>query len=187
MSIKQQTRDASEYAQLFAEIRQPLENYIIIPRVTSERRKYVPFGFFTSDNIVHDSCICVPDAGLEIFALMISSMHMCWMKYTCGRLENRYRYANTLVYNTFPWPDLTTKAREQLMKTGQSILDAREMYPDAKLVDLYDPYTMPPSLRKAHQANDLVVDKLYQAKPFESERERIEFLFMRYDVMISGK
>lgn len=187
MSVKQQTRDASEYAQLFAEIRQPLENYIIIPRVTSERRKYVPFGFFTSDNIVHDSCICVPDAGLEIFALMISSMHMCWMKYTCGRLENRYRYANTLVYNTFPWPDLTTKAREQLMKTGQSILDAREMYPDAKLVDLYDPYTMPPSLRKAHQVNDLVVDKLYQAKPFENERERIEFLFLRYDVMISGK
>ena len=88
-------------------------------------------------------------------------------------------------YNTFLWPDLTTKGREQLTKTGQAILDARKRYPDAKLVDLYDPYTMPPSLRKTHQANDLVVDKLYPTKPFESERERIEFLFMRYDLMLS--
>ncbi|MXW13966.1 MAG: class I SAM-dependent DNA methyltransferase [Rhodothermaceae bacterium] len=180
-STKQQTRAASDYAQLFAEIRQPVENYIVIPRVTSERRQYVPFGFFTADNIVHDTCTCVPDGGLDLFAMMISSMHMCWMRYTCGRLKSDFRYASTLVYNTFSWPALDSKAKAKLTETGQTILDARTNHVGATLADLYDPDAMPPDLRKAHRTNDLAVDKLYRRKPFESERERIEFLFARYE------
>ncbi len=110
-------------------------------------------------------------------------MHMCWMRYTCGRLKNDYRYANTLVYNTFPWPELNIKSKAKLVETGQAILDARTNHPGATLADLYDPLAMPSDLRRAHQINDLAVDKLYRRKPFESERERIEFLFERYDCM----
>lgn len=179
-STKQQTRNASDYAQLFAEIRQPKKNYIVIPRVTSARRQYIPFGFFTADDIVHDTCTCIPDGGLDIFAMIISSMHMCWMRYTGGRLKTDYRYSNILVYNTFPWPDLNNKAKARLIETGQTILDARANHLGATLADLYDPDTMPPDLRRAHRVNDLAVDKLYRSKSFESERERIEFLFARY-------
>ncbi len=182
-SRKQQTREAANYPHLFTEIRQPKQNYIVIPQVSSERRQYVPFGFFDADDIVHNSCTCIPDGGLDIFSMMLSAMHMCWMRYTCGRLESRYRYANTLVYNTFPWPELNIKSKAKLVETGQAILDARTNHPGATLADLYDPLTMPSDLRRVHQVNDLAVDKLYRRKPFESERERIEFLFERYDCM----
>lgn len=180
-SRKAATRRAAETPQLFMEIRQPAHHYIAIPQHTSERRDYVPFGFFDPQDIVHNSCTCVPGGEADTFGLMISAMHMCWMRYTCGRIKSDYRYSNTLVYNTFPWPDLDGKARDTLTKTGQAILDARNNHPGATLADLYDPDAMPPNLRKAHRENDRAVDRLYRRKPFESERERIEFLFARYE------
>ncbi|MDF1806851.1 DNA methyltransferase [Hyphomonas sp.] len=180
-SKKPATRKAADYPQLFMEIRQPTTNYIAIPQHTSERREYVPFGFFSANDIAHNSCTCVPDGGVDTFAAMISAMHMCWMRYTCGRIKSDYRYANTLVYNTFPWPQLNDKVRAALTRTGQAILKARENHPGATLADLYDPDAMPPDLRKAHRENDLTVDRLYRKKPFESERDRVEFLFARYE------
>jgi hypothetical protein len=105
------------------------------------------------------------------------------MRTVTGRMKSDYMYSVGVVYNTFPWPDLSDKARGKLTATGQAILDARENYPEATLADLYDPDAMPADLRKAHRANDLAVDKLYRAKPFESERERVEFLFARYETL----
>ena len=180
-STKEKTKEAAQIPQLFTEIRQPQSSYIVIPMHTSERREYVPFDFFDADVIVHNSCTCVPDAHLFDFAAMSSQMHMCWMRYTCGRLESRFRYANTLVYNTFPWPDLIAKAKATLTKTGQTILDARDNHPGATLADLYDPDAMPPDLRRAHSANDQAVDRLYRKRPFDSERERVEHLFALYE------
>ena len=116
-----------------------------------------------------------------MFALVISIIHMAWMRTVGGRTKSDYQYTNRIVYNTFPWPELNDKAKAILTKTGQAILDARAEWPEATLADLYDPDTMPANLRKAHIANDKAVDKLYRKQPFESERERVEHLFMLYE------
>ena len=108
-------------------------------------------------------------------------MHMGWMRTVTGRMKSDYMYSVGVVYNTFPWPDLTEKAKATLTQTGQAILDARAAWPEATLADLYDPDAMPANLRKAHQANDKAVDRLYRKQPFESERERVEHLFMLYE------
>lgn len=108
---------------------------------------------------------------------------MAWMRAVTGRMKSDYMYSVGVVYNTFPWPDLDDKAKALLNKAGQDILDARANHPGATLADLYDPDAMPPDLRKAHRANDLAVDRLYRKKPFESERERVEFLFARYEAL----
>jgi len=112
-------------------------------------------------------------------------MHMAWMRTVTGRMKSDYMYSVGVVYNTFPWPELDDKARATLTKTGQAILDARAAHPGATLADLYDPDVMPADLRKAHRDNDRAVDRLYRAKPFESERERVEHLFMRYEKLTS--
>ncbi len=180
LSPTKSVREFSEYPSLFTQDRQPTVNYVGVPEVSSEARQYIPIGLLSPDVIASNKLQIVPDANGPIFSLLTSSMHMAWMRAVSGRLESRYSYAPT-VYNTFPWPDLTDKAKATLTKTGQAILDARANHPGATLADLYDPDTMPPDLRKAHRANDLAVDKLYRKKPFESERERVEFLFARYE------
>lgn len=108
---------------------------------------------------------------------------MAWLRAVGGRLKSDYRYSIGMVYNTFPWPDLDNAAKAALSATGQAILDARANHPGATLADLYDPDAMPPDLRRAHKANDAAVDRLYRKKPFESERERVEFLFARYEAL----
>lgn len=146
---------------LFQEIRQPDTDYIVIPRVSSERRRYVPMGFLGSEIIVSDAVQLVPNATLYEFGILTSNVHMAWMRVVCGRLKSDYRYSKDIVYNNFPWPTPTDAQKAKIEQTAQAILDARALYPDSSLADLYDEATMPPELRKAHQQNDKAVMQAY--------------------------
>lgn len=147
---------------LFAQITQPIGvPCIIVPRVSSERRSYVPMGFNNGDTIFTDQVQLIPDATLYHFGILTSFVHMSWMRAVCGRLKSDYRYSKDIVYNNFPWPTPTDKQRQKIEQTAQAILDARNLYPDCSLADLYDEITMPPELRKAHQQNDRAVVEAY--------------------------
>ena len=139
----------------------PKGTYIIIPRVSSERRRYVPIGFLTADILTSDSAHIIPSATLYHFGILTSNVHMAWMRTVCGRLKSDYRYSKDIVYNNFPWPEVTGEQKVKIEKTAQAILDARALYPDSSLADLYDDLTMPPELRKAHQQNDRAVMEAY--------------------------
>ena len=144
----------------FREINNP-DTFIVVPAVSSERRKYVPIGFLDKETIATNLVITIPDATLYHFGILTSNVHMAWMRAVCGRLEMRYRYSKDVVYNNFPWPTPTDEQRARIEQTAQAILDARELYPDCSLADLYDEATMPPELRKAHQQNDKAVMQAY--------------------------
>ena len=186
---------AYPYPTLFRQVTQPASDYVLVPGHTSENRKYIPFGFFAKDTIVGNSCFSLPDATPFHFGIISSTMHMAWVRYTCGRLESRYRYSKDIVYNNFPWPQpLEDKARATIEAAAQGVLDARAQFPGATLADLYDPLTMPPALVKAHQALDRAVDAAYAAaeraegrKPpkLTSDAERVAFLFDRYQALTS--
>ena len=166
---------------LFAEIRQPDSDYILIPRHSSANRKYIPFGFFDSYSIVSDSCLSISNTNSFHFGILQSEMHMVWVKYVCGRIKSDYRYSNNLVYNNFPWPqDLPIQKIRGVEKYAQQVLKVRERYPESSLADLYDPLTMPPDLVRAHQDLDKFVDTCYRPQPFDTEMQRIEFLFDLY-------
>ncbi len=156
----------------------------MLPEVSSERREYVPIGWLEPPVIPSNKLRLLPDATLADFALLTSAMHMAWMRAVTGRLESRYQYSVGVVYNTFPLPpgfaDADTSALEPL---AQAVLDARAAHPGATLAELYDPDLMPPNLRRAHQALDRAVDRLYRRKRFTSERERVEYLFALYERM----
>ena len=139
----------------------PTGTYVVIPEVSSERRKYIPMGFMTPDILCSNLVKIVPDATLYHFGILTSNVHMAWMRAVCGRLEMRYRYSKDIVYNNFPWPTPTEAQKAKIEKTAQAILDARALYPDCSLADLYDEVTMPPELRRAHQANDKAVMQAY--------------------------
>ena len=139
----------------------PKGTYILIPKVSSERRRYVPIGFMTPDILASDLVFIIPNATLYHFGVLTSNVHMAWMRTVCGRLKSDYRYSKDIVYNNFPWPTPTDEQKAKIEETAQAILDARELYPDCSLADLYDPLTMPPELRKAHQANDRAVMQAY--------------------------
>lgn len=145
---------------LFRETNNP-DAYIIVPRVSSENRRYIPLGFLDSGIIPTDSATIIQDASLYDFGIITSNVHMAWMRAVCGRLEMRYRYSKDVVYNNFPWPTPTEAQRAKIEQTAQAILDARALYPDCSLADLYDEVTMPPELRKAHQQNDKAVMQAY--------------------------
>ena len=134
---------------------------LVIPKVSSENRAYLPTAFVGPDVIVSGSALIIPGAGLYEFGVLSSSAHMAWMRTVAGRLEMRYQYSGTVVYNNFPWPEGTVDQREKIERTAQAILDARALYPDSSLADLYDGLTMPPELRKAHRANDAAVRAAY--------------------------
>ena len=146
---------------LFAEIRQPETNYLAIPTVCSENRRYIPMDFLTPDIISSNQLYIVENAELYHFGILTSNVHMAWMRAVCGRLEMRYRYSSAVVYNNFPWPSPDEKQRAKIEQTAQAILDARALYPDCSLADLYDESVMPPELRKAHQQNDKAVMQAY--------------------------
>lgn len=145
---------------LFREINNP-NQYIIIPRVSSENRRYIPVGFLNRDTIPTDLATIIENAGLYEFGVLISNVHMAWMRTVCGRLKSDYRYSNTIVYNNFPWCSPTPQQKAKIEQTAQAILDARALYPDASLADLYDELTMPKELRRAHQENDKAVMTAY--------------------------
>ena len=139
----------------------PQGNYIVIPEVSSERRKYVPMGFMTPDVLCSNLVKIIPDASLYHLGVLTSNVHMAWMRAVCGRLKSDYRYSKDIVYNNFPWPNPTEEQKAKIEQTAQAILDARALFPDCSLADLYDEVTMPPALRKAHQENDKAVMRAY--------------------------
>ncbi len=179
-SDRLETQKLGDTAYLFGYIKQPQSNYLVIPRVSSEHRKYIPMIFATPDYIVGDTCLAVDNATLYHFGILTSTMHMDWMRYTCGRLKSDYRYSNTIVYNNFPWCNPTDKQKQAIEQKAQKVLDARLLYSDSSLADLYDVNTMPPELHKAHNELDMAVDKAYKSSGFNTLDERIEFLFDMY-------
>lgn len=179
-SSKKQTQKRADTPHLFAEIRQPESDYLLFPRTSSERRAYLPIGFMSSDVIAGDTII-VPDATIYHFGVLESVLHMAWMRAFCGRLKSDYRYSGTLIYNNFPWPQAVTDAQKsKIEQTAQAILDARALYPDSSLADLYDSLTMPPELRKAHRANDAAVLEAYGFPKDATESEIVARLFKMY-------
>jgi len=170
---------------LFERIRQPQTNYIIIPRVSSERRNYLPIGYVSSDVINSDANFSLPNASNFHFGVLNSVFHNSWMRAICGRLKSDYRYSNTIVYNNFPWPEPNGKQRENIEAAAQAVLDARAAHAQASLADLYDPLTMPANLLKAHQALDKAVDAAYGYKGASTDAARVAFLFERYQAITS--
>ena len=182
-SARAATRVLAQTPYLFGEDRQPNTNYILIPRVSSERRRYIPMGFFSPENIAGDTCIVIPNATSYHFGVLQSEAHMTWMRSVCGRLKSDYRYSNELVYNNFPWPKkLSEEKKKAVEDAAQAVLSARIAHPNATLTDLYDPNTMPKDLLDAHHSLDRAVDAAYDIKkPFVSEATRLEFLFELYE------
>ena len=160
-STSPQTREKANIPYLFTDIRQPNTNYMIVPSVSSERRRYIPIGFMTPDIIATNLVLIIPEANLYEFGVITSNVHMAWMRVVCGRLKSDYRYSANIVYNNFPWCNPTDEQKAKIEKTAQGILDARALYPECSLADLYDELTMPPELRKAHQLNDAAVMEAY--------------------------
>ena len=160
-SIAAGTRKFAETPTLFCQIAQPDSNYIAVPKTSSQRRKYIPMGFLSSYTIASDLLFLIPSANLYHFGVLMSNVHNAWMRTVCGRLKSDYRYAKDIVYNNFPWCNPTEELKAKIEQTAQGILDARALYPDCSLADLYDEVTMPPELRKAHQANDKAVMQAY--------------------------
>ncbi|MEW6118643.1 MAG: DNA methyltransferase [Pseudomonadota bacterium] len=185
---KSPTKSVREFADqptLFTQDRQPDSNYLALPEVSSENRRFIPVGFLTCDIIASNQLRIAVGATLYHFGIMNSTMHNAWIRYTCGRLESRYRY-EPAVYNNFPWPDtLNDKTRQVIETAAQAVLDARAQFPDASLADLYDPLTMPPALLKSHQKLDAAVDRAYGKTGFKSDAERVAFLFQRYQALTS--
>uniref|UniRef100_Q3AR06 site-specific DNA-methyltransferase (adenine-specific) n=1 Tax=Chlorobium chlorochromatii (strain CaD3) TaxID=340177 RepID=Q3AR06_CHLCH len=180
-SKKAATVKLAEVPYLFGEIRQPETNYIVIPLHSSEHRKFIPTGYFSKDNILHNSCSAVPNATLYHFGILTSTMHMVWMRTVCGRIKSDYRYSNNLVYNNFLFPhDISNKQKAKVEEKAQAVLNARELFPNSTLADLYDPLTMPKALLTAHRELDAAVDACYRKTPFQNELERLEFLFQLY-------
>lgn len=185
-SKREATRDLALFPTKFGFISQTDSDYILIPRVSSENRKYIPMGFFDKDYIVGDTCLSVPNAKLYHFGILESEMHMVWVRHVCGRLKSDFRYSNSIVYNNFPWPENPSEEKvKNIEKYAQEVLDVRLKYPTSSLADLYDPLTMPADLVKAHQNLDRVVDSAYGKKSFNSSAERMEFLFGLYKKYIS--
>ncbi|MGI9338798.1 MAG: DNA methyltransferase [Gammaproteobacteria bacterium] len=179
-SKKAATRALAEQPALFSEIRQPNTNYLLIPRVSSEERKYIPVGYMPADVVMSDRSYAVANATHYEFGIIISTMHMAWMRAVAGRLESRYSYSTMLVYNTFPWPLPTAAQKENIAALAGKILVVRKNHPGSTLADLYNPITMPADLSRAHRELDKAVDRAYRSAPFINERARLEFLFAEY-------
>jgi type I restriction-modification system DNA methylase subunit len=185
-SIAPSTQKFSLTPSLFRDKNQP-ESYILIPSTTSENRKYIPMGFFGKNDIANNSCHTVPNGSLFHFGVLMSTMHMAWVKTTCGRLESRFRYSKDIVYNNYPWPENPSdKQIKTIEEKAQTVLDVRASFPTSSLADLYNPLTMPPALVKAHNELDKAVDAAYSKQAFTSEAKRMEFLFELYEKYTAG-
>lgn len=180
-SKRSATNKLANTPSLFGEIRQPEGNYLIIPKVSSETRKYIPIGILEPDVITSGSALIVPMATLFEFGILTSEMHMTWVKYTCGRMKSDYQYSARIVYNNFSWPtDPSIKNKKIVEDKAQMVLDVRSEFLESSLADLYNPLTMPPKLVKAHQQLNKAVDLCYRPQPFSSESGRMEYLFKLY-------
>ena len=182
-SKRNTTKRLADYPSRYGVTCIPEQPFLILPQVSSERRQYIPIAYMEPPAIPSEKLRLLPDATLADFALLTSAMHMAWMRAVTGRMKSDYMYSVGVVYNTFPTPPGRVPDLSKLEPLAKTILDARAAHPDATLADLYDPDLMPPNLRRAHQALDRAVDRLYRRSRFTSERERIEHLFMLYEKM----
>lgn len=185
-SKKAATRNDADKPTLFQEIRQPKTDYLLVPRISSELRRYIPIGYMPSEVICSDANFMIPDADLFLFGVLNSSVHMAWVKMVCGRLTSRIRYSNTICYNAFPFPLFYPDSyKPRVEVTAQKILDARKNYPNASYADLYDEISMPYDLRKAHEANDEAVLSLYGrlSPDMDEETMQVKLLYM-YDALL---
>ena len=180
-SSRKETKELAKYPALFGEIRQPDEDYLIIPKVSSKNRNYLPVGFLNKSYIANGSSLIIKNGSKLIFGILSSSMHIEWLRCVGGRMKSDYQYSSGIVYNNFPWPkNPTDKQIKTIEEKAQAVLDIRKLYPDISLADLYNPLTMPKELVKAHNELDKAVDLSYRKAVFKDERERIEFLFNLY-------
>jgi hypothetical protein len=184
-SKKQATRKKSETSHKFDENKHQDSPSIIFPVISSSRRKYVPIGFLDSNTIISNKGQVVYDSQPFIFGILTSIMHMLWLSITSSRMRNDYQYSNTLSYNTFPFPPITASQKEELTQCVFRILEERENHSEKTLAQMYDPDKMPDGLREAHRLNDLAVERCYRSKAFESDEERLEYLFKLYEKMIA--
>lgn len=170
---------------LFAQITQDTsKDFIIIPSVSSEKRKYIPIGYLSKENISTNLCLIISDAQPWLFAVLTSRMHMVWVRNVGGKLETRIRYSKDICYNTFPFPDITTKQKENLNQYVFDILDERAKHPSKTMAQLYNPTTMPKGLLQAHQELDTAIEQCYRLQPFKNDTERLEYLFKQYEEML---
>jgi hypothetical protein len=185
-SVASSTQKFAAVPTLFRDRNRP-ETFIVVPRVSSEIRKYIPMGFFDKNSIVSDTCMSIPNGTLFHFGVLMSIMHMAWVKTTCGRLESRFRYSKDIVYNNYPWPENPSEKQiKTIEEKAQHVLDVRVSFPTSSLADLYNPLTMPPALVKAHNELDKAVDAAYSKQAFASEAKRMEFLFELYEKYTAG-
>lgn len=185
-SKRKSTNELANVPYAFGEIRQPETSYLLVPRVSSENRKYIPVGYVNEETIASDAVLIIPEAEKYHFAVLSSNVHNAWMRAVAGRLEMRYRYSASIVYNNFPWPELSLNQKELLNKTANNILEARAMYPDWTFADLYNELIMPPQLRKAHQDNDRAVMQAYGLRPGKDlESDAVALLMDRYEKLIA--
>ena len=183
-------RKLAETPALFRETKNP-DTAIVVPRHSSENRRYIPFGFIGKDMILTDAAMCIPDGDVYEFGILESNVHMAWMRTVCGRIKSDYRYSKDIVYNNFPWPEPTAQQRQKIEQTAQAILDARALYPDSSLADLYDELTMPPELRKAHHQNDMAVMQAYRftkgSEAYKSEEACVAELMKLYQKKVLNR
>ena len=164
----------------------PTTRFLVIPRVSSKERKWIPLGYMKPATLVSDSCLILPNAKLFHFGILTSTMHMAWVKQIGGRLKSDFRYSSKLIYNNFPWPqDITEKERALVEEKAQGVLNIRDEFPNASLADLYDRLVMPAKLLRAHKELDKAVDKCYRSKSFQSDHERVSYLFTLYEKLTS--
>ena len=182
-SKREITQELAEYPYLFGEIRHQNTDSIIIPATSSEKREYIPIGFLDKDTIISNSAMAIYNAQPWLFAIITSRMHMVWIKAVGGRLKTDYRYSAKLCYNTFPFPNISTKDKERLNLYVFSILDERAKHPEKTMAQLYDPQTMPVGLKQAHKELDEAVERCYRLQPFTTDTERLEYLFKLYEEM----
>ena len=170
---------------LFGEIRQPNSTYLLLPKVSSESRKYIPCSFYDPSIIASGSSLIINKASLYTFGIISSVMHAKWMNCVAGRMKSDPQYSASIVYNTFPWPAANEKQRQHIESLAQTVLDVRETYPELTLAQMYSPETMPKPLQNAHTALDMAVDKLYQNKPFADDEQRLQLLFTLYAKLVA--
>ena len=165
----------------FRETNNP-DNCLVIPVVSSERRKYIPMGFIDKNTISTNGNLIMPNGNLFHFGVLMSAMHMAWIKTVCGRLKSDFRYSKDIVYNNFPWAENPSEKQiKQIEEKAQKVLEVRSSFPNSSLADLYNPLTMPPTLIKAHNELDKAVDSAYRTAPFTSEANRMVYLFELYE------
>lgn len=181
-SSRPQTLKLADTPWLFGEIRQPETNMLVVPKVSSERRRYIPIAFVSSDTIINGSALIVPNATLYDFGVIISNVHMAWMRAVCGRMKSDYQYSGSNVYNNFPWPKPTEEQKAKIEQTAQAIIVARAQSPESTLADLYEDTFMTPDLRRAHQNNDRAVMQAYgfPVKGTFTESQCVAELFKLY-------